>query len=199
MAVALIGRPREFDREKALGAAMRLFWRKGFAATSMTDLCDTMGVRSPSLYAAFGGKEALYLETVKHYVETAGPPVWGRLAEAPTARAGVETLLFASAETLPESENSPAGCMAILGAVCDEWPATLSEVVKQIRVEMLGTLRSRLEAGVAAGELPTSVDVESLSRFYIGVVQGMALQARDGATASELKMVARTAMKAWPG
>ena len=52
---------------------MLAFWRKGFAATSMNDLCDAMGVRSPSLYAAFGSKEALYLEAIQHYVETSDP------------------------------------------------------------------------------------------------------------------------------
>ena len=62
--MATIGRPREFDRGAALEAAMLAFWRKGFAATSMNDLCDAMGVRSPSLYAAFGSKEALYLEEI---------------------------------------------------------------------------------------------------------------------------------------
>ena len=86
--MANIGRPREFDRGAALEAAMLAFWRKGFAATSMTDLCDAMGVRSPSLYAAFGGKEALYLEAVEHYVETFGPPIWDGLAEGATARDG---------------------------------------------------------------------------------------------------------------
>src|SRR3978361_2482525 len=95
-----IGRPREFDRDAALEAAMRLFWRKGFAAASMNDLCDAMGIRSPSLYAAFGSKEALYLEAVEHYVQTIGPPVWDKLAEGTTARAGVEKLLLAGTETL---------------------------------------------------------------------------------------------------
>ena len=61
----ITGRPRGFDRDAALQAAMLLFWRKGFAATSMNDLCDAMGIRSPSLYAAFGSKEALYLEAVR--------------------------------------------------------------------------------------------------------------------------------------
>ena len=63
--MAAMGRPREFDRDAALEAAMFLFWRKGFAATSMNDLCDAMGISSPSLYAAFGSKEALYLEAVE--------------------------------------------------------------------------------------------------------------------------------------
>src|ERR1700744_5705819 len=101
-AMAVIGRPREFDRSAALEAAMLLFWRKGFAATSMTDLCGTMGVASPSLYAAFGSKEALYLEAIEHYIAIQGPPVWDRLAEGANARAGIENLLMAATESLPK-------------------------------------------------------------------------------------------------
>jgi AcrR family transcriptional regulator len=198
-AMAAIGRPREFDRGAALEAAMLAFWRKGFAATSMNDLCDAMGVRSPSLYAAFGSKEALYLEAIEHYVEIFGPPVWDKLAEGATARAGVETLLLAATESLPKSGTIPAGCMATLAAVSDEWPAGIAEVVRKIRVEMLGMLRSRLEAGVANGELPTTTDIEALSRFYLTVYQGMAVQARDGAATAELRGVVAAAMAAWPG
>src|SRR6202035_3596322 len=83
--MAIIGRPRGFDRDAALEAAMVLFWRKGFAAASMNDLCDAMSIRSPSLYAAFGSKEALYLEAVERYVRTIGPPIWDRLADGATA------------------------------------------------------------------------------------------------------------------
>jgi AcrR family transcriptional regulator len=196
--MAVIGRPREFDRAQALEAAMLLFWRKGFAAASMNDLCDAMGVRSPSLYAAFGSKEALYLEAVEHYVRTVGRPVWDKLADGATARAGVENLLLTATETLPKSGTIPAGCMATLAAVSDEWPTGIADVVRKIRVEMLGMLRSRLEAGVANGELPTTTDIDGLSRFYLSVYQGMAVQARDGAAPAELKAIARAAMSAWP-
>ena len=197
--MAVIGRPRGFDRDAALEAAMFLFWRKGFAATSMNDLCDAMGVRSPSLYAAFGSKEALYLEAVEHYVRTQGPPVWDKLAEGATACAGIENLLMAGTESLPKSRATPAGCMAVLAAVGDEWPAAITRVVKKVRLEMLGMLRSRLETAVAKGELPASTDIEGLSRFYLSVFQGMAIQARDGASQAELKAVAATAMAGWPG
>jgi AcrR family transcriptional regulator len=197
--MAAIGRPREFDRDAALEAAMLVFWRKGFAAASMNDLCEAMDVRSPSLYAAFGGKEALYLEAIEHYVRTNGPPVWDRLEEGATARAGVEKLLLAATESLPESRTTPAGCMATLAAICDEWPATISDVVRKVRLEMLGRLRSRLEAAVAEGELPPSTDIDGLSRFYLGVFQGMAVQARDGANPEELRGLVAAAMAAWPG
>ncbi len=178
---------------------MLLFWRKGFAATSMSDLCDVMGVRSPSLYAAFGSKEALYLEAVEHYVRVQGPQVWGKLAEGATARESIENLLIAGTEMLPKSRATPAGCMAMLAAVGDEWPAAVARVVKKVRLEMLSNLRARLEAAVAQGELPASTDVDGLSRFYLSVMEGMAIQARDGATRPELRGAATVAMMAWPG
>jgi len=197
--MAVVGRPREFDRDAALEAAMLLFWRKGFATTSMNELCDAMGVRSPSLYAAFGSKEALYLEAMEHYVRTVGPPVWDRLLDATTARASVENVLLAGIETLPESLMTPAGCMAMLAAISDEWPAAIIGIARKVRLEVLGRLRARLETGVRDGELPASTDIDGLSRFYLGVFQGMAVQARDGATAAELRGVAAAAMAAWPG
>jgi AcrR family transcriptional regulator len=198
MEIVVIGRPREFDRETALQAAMLVFWRKGFAATSMNDLCDAMGICSPSLYAAFGSKEALYLEAMEHYVKTVGPTIWDKLA-ATSARDGVEKMLLAATEILPETGPMPAGCMAVLGGVGDEWPAAVADVVREVRLEMLGNLQSRLKTAVTEGELPAAADVDRLSRFYLSVFQGMALQARDGATSEELKGVAASAMLAWPG
>jgi AcrR family transcriptional regulator len=199
MVMAVIGRPREFDRDAALEAAMFQFWRKGFAATSMNDLCDAMDVRSPSLYAAFGSKEALYLEAVEHYVQTIGTSVWDKLAEGATARAGVERLLLTGSDTLPKSRMKPPGCMAMLSAVGDEWPAMITDAVRKVRLEVLNQLRARLQAAVAEGELAAATDIDGLSRFYLGVFQGMAIQARDGASRAELRAVAAAAMAAWPG
>jgi AcrR family transcriptional regulator len=196
--MTVIGRPREFDRDAALEAAMLLFWRKGFAATSMTDLCDAMDVRSPSLYAAFGSKEALYLEAVERYVDIQGHLVWDKLEEGATARAGIENLLNAGTEHLPKSRSTPAGCMAVLAAISDEWPAAIARVAKKVRLEMFDRVRAQLEAGVASGELPASTDIDSLGRFYLSVFQGMAIQARDGATVAELSGVAAAAMAAFP-
>ena len=197
--MAVIGRPREFDRDVALEAAMLVFWRKGFADASMNDLCEAMGIRSPSLYAAFGSKEALYFEAIEHYVQIQGPQVWGKLDEGAPARASVENLLMAGTEILPKSRATPAGCMAMLAAVGDEWPAGVARVVKRVRREMLGNLLTRLQTAVTTGELPASTDVEGLSRFYLSVMEGMAIQARDGATAKELRGAAAAAMLAWPG
>jgi hypothetical protein len=88
--------------------------------------------------------------------------------------------------------------MAALGAVCDEWPDGIAVAVRKIRIDMLSELRSRLQAGVANGELALSTDIEALSRFYLGIYEGMAVQARDGAGPAELRGVVAAAMAAWP-
>ena len=197
--MTVIGRPREFDRDVALQEAMLVFWRKGFLATSMNDLCDAMGIRSPSLYAAFGSKEALYIEAVEHYAKTIGVLVWGRLTDGPDARAGVENLLLAAVESMPECGAMPAGCMVTLAAVSEECPGEIPDIIKSVRLDCLEMLRARLNDALVTGELPSTTDVDRLSRFYLGVFQGIAIQARDGATSAELKGVAQTAMAAWPG
>ena len=197
--MAVIGRPREFDRDVALREAMLVFWRKGFLATSMSDLCDAMGIRSPSLYAAFGSKEALYIEAVGHYAKTIGPSIWGHLEDGTNARTCVENLLLAAVEIIPECGEMPAGCMVTLAAVSEECPGEIPDIIKSVRLNCLEMLRARLNGAVAAGELPSTTDVDRLSRFYLGVYQGIAIQARDGATSAELKGVAETAMAAWPG
>jgi AcrR family transcriptional regulator len=192
------GRPREFDRDQAIQAAMLLFWRKGFFATSMTDLCDAMGIRSPSLYAAFGSKESLYVEAVQHYSRTVLPSAFGCLEGSGPARRRVENFLFAAAKGLRKSAKTPGGCMVTLSILDEDAPAAVMSALKKARRESLESVRTRLQAAVAGGELPPSTEVNQLSRFYLGIVQGMAIQARDGATLSQLQGMARAAMLAWP-
>lgn len=192
------GRPRGFDRTAALDAAMALFWRRGFTATSIADLCAAMGIASPSLYAAFGSKEALYAEALARYVDRAVPAIWAPLEAASTARAGLEAFLLASAATLPARPGKPAGCMVALAAVGDEGCPDLGRRVAEARADAFARLVARITQGLAAGELPPGTDCAALARFYLAVQQGMSSLARDGATATELEAVARRAMEAWP-
>ena len=192
------GRPRGFDRTAALDAAMALFWRRGFTATSIADLCAAMGIASPSLYAAFGSKEALYAEALARYVDRTAPLLWAPLEAAPTARAGIEAFLLASATALPARPGKPAGCMVALSAVGDEGCPALGRRVTEARADAFARLKARIARGLASGELPFGTDCAALARFYLAVQQGMSIQARDGASAADLEAVARHAMEAWP-
>lgn len=191
------GRPRAFDRTAALEAAMGVFWRKSFTATSMSDLCGAMGIGSPSLYAAFGSKEQLYAEAIRHYNETNSPHLFDAIESAPTARAGIEAFLRLSAKWLA-CPGRPTGCMVVLSSVASEGITGLAEMVMEERSKVLKMLESRLQRGVREGDLPAGTKVKPLARFFLTLQQGMSIQARDGATAKELDAVATTAMQAWP-
>src|SRR5947207_11547368 len=98
------GRPRAFDTDAALDAALAVFWRKGYEGASLTDLTAAMGINRPSLYAAFGSKEDLFRKALDRYAE--GPAAYVREAlEEPTARAVAERLLRGAAELLTNPRN----------------------------------------------------------------------------------------------
>jgi AcrR family transcriptional regulator len=192
------GRPRAFDREAALAKATRLFWEKGFEATSITDLTEAMGIGSPSLYAAFGSKEALYAEALTYYNETNEALIWAGFRAARTAREAVKALLMDSAAVLTGSVvDIPLGCMVSLSSVGSEGHAELGELVRTARAVTLDLLKRRLTQAVSSGEIPASTDIHGLGRFVQTVQNGMSILARDGASRSELESVAEVSMLGW--
>ncbi|MEI2415079.1 TetR/AcrR family transcriptional regulator [Orrella sp. JC864] len=192
------GRPRAFDRQAALSQAMRLFWCKGYEATSIADLTEAMGIGSPSLYAAFGSKEALYAEALAHYRETYEQLVWAGFFSAGTARDAVRALLMDSAAALTGClADIPRGCMVTLAAVGDQDHPGLGEQVRAARAVTLERLKARLGEAVAAGELAPQTDVHALARFVQALQNGMSILARDGAGRAELQAVAELAMLRW--
>lgn len=192
------GRPRAFDRSKALDRATRLFWVNGFEATSIADLTAAMGIGAPSLYAAFGSKEALYAESLRHYAETNEHFVWAGFFAATAAREAVRALLMDSAAALTGClADIPRGCMVALSNVGGDDHADLRELVRDARAVALERLMTRLNRAVAEGELPASADVHALARFVQTVQTGMSIPARDGASRAELEAVAEVAMLGW--
>jgi AcrR family transcriptional regulator len=190
------GRPRGFDRGEALAQATRLFWRKGYEATSVADLTAAMGIAAPSLYAAFGSKEALYVEALRYYGDTYEALVWGDFAAAATAREAVQAYLFDSAAALTGSvAESPPGCMVTLSSV--DCQSGLSERLRAARSVTFDRIASRLRNAVAAGELCATIDVNALARFVQIVQSGMSILARDGASRDDLEAAARVAMNGW--
>ncbi|ARP84455.1 TetR family transcriptional regulator [Bordetella genomosp. 8] len=192
------GRPREFDREAALAKAMRLFWTKGYEATSISDLTKALGVGSTSLYAAFGSKDALYAEALRYYSTTYEDLVLGRFRQAATAREAAFAYLWDSAAAMTGADcDLPRGCMVTLGTVGSDGHDELGDLMRKARGEAFNALLPRLQRGVAEGELPESLDIAKLARFLQTVQSGMAIRARDGADRAELQAIAEIAMAGW--
>ena len=181
-----------------MAKATRLFWVKGFEATSIADLTQAMGIGSPSLYAAFGSKEALYAEALQHYMESNEAYVWGGFQAAATAREAVRLFLMDSAAALGGGiADIPRGCMVALSSVGSEGYAKLGELVRSARAVTLERLTTRLEQAVAEGEIPVSTDVHALARFVQTLQNGMSIMARDGVSRTELESVGDVAMAGW--
>ena len=192
------GRPRGFDRAAALAAATRLFWQKGFEATSIADLTAAMGIGSPSLYAAFGSKEGLYTEALRHYCENYDALVWNGFRTAASGREAVARYLLDSAAALTGcTADNPLGCMVTLSSVGSEDHAELGERMRVARSVTRDRLLERLTHAAETGELPADADLSALARFFQTVQAGMSILARDGASRAELEAVAQRALCAW--
>ncbi|MFC7379304.1 TetR/AcrR family transcriptional regulator [Brevundimonas sp. GCM10030266] len=195
----MAGRPRNFDRDEALSSALKVFWSKGYADASLSDLTSAMGINAPSLYAAFGSKEDLFREAVRLYTETEGASLWASMRDAPTAREAVEGLLLATAAVSGQC-GRPQGCLlALSGVNPDALPDKACSEVKQVRTDSMASMRDRLEAARAAGEIAPTADPAAIAAFYLTVQQGMTFRAREGAGPDELNATARAAMLAWDG
>lgn len=191
------GRPRTFDRTAALRRAMEVFWAKGYEGASMSDLTAAMGINSPSLYAAFGSKEALFLEAAEFYTQVEGTDIWSALEKAPTARQAVERFLRQTAKAYSQTDR-PQGCLIALGALHqDSSRGAICDDLRRRRAENRAALLKRLQRGVAEGELPQGFDSSTAATFFATVQHGMSIQARDGASRAALLATVAGAMAAW--
>ncbi|MEV4122982.1 TetR/AcrR family transcriptional regulator [Micromonospora sp. NPDC049645] len=176
---------------------MTVFWERGYAGTSMTDLTEAMGIGSPSLYAAFGSKEQLFREALAYYDETEGAAATKALREGTTARAAVAEALRINVEVCSDPAK-PRGCMIVLSATTntDDNPR-LRDYLRELSLGNERAFRERVERGVADGDVPAHADVDAIASFYDAVMQGMSLQAHNGASRAALARVAEGAIAAW--
>ncbi|WP_327088912.1 TetR/AcrR family transcriptional regulator [Nonomuraea sp. NBC_01738] len=189
------GRPRSFDRAVALDQALRLFWSKGYEATSINDLTTAMEIGAPSLYAAFGDKKALFDEAVESYGSRYGGFMARALAEEPTAKQAIARLLHEVAEEHTRA-GRPRGCM-LLCAGENTNSVEVAERLRGLRAANVATFEQRIRADVEAGIMPADTDAATLALYVGSVLQGMSQSARDGASRQELERVAAQAMRGW--
>jgi len=196
---AVRGRPRSFDRDAALKAAVQVFWLRGYEATSMTDLTKAMGINAPSLYAAFSCKEALFEEALALYETVEGALPKRLLAESRTAKEGFAAMLRFYAGYYVNTDHPP-GCMAVLSAIvgAPENKSVRALMTKSRRTAMT-LLADRVRRGQAEGDVPATADAAAIAAFYTTLVQGMSIQARDGATKKQLQASVEMALEAWDG
>lgn len=187
------GRPRSFDRDRALERVMDVFWEKGYDHAQIVDLTAALGVTPPSFYAAFGSKEAAFREAVDVYIDrVAGMPMRS-LDAARTARDGLRAMLEGSIGIALSRE--PGGCLLILGVVGRQPSnAAAHDRLLDARRETVALIERRLERAVREGDLPDGVDAAQLAGFYHGVMQAVSFQARDGATRAQLEALIEPAL-----
>jgi len=193
------GRPRAFDRAAALTAATWLFWERGYAATSIGELTEAMGIRPGSLYAAFGDKETLFREVVHSYGRSpAGSFMGVALQEEPTAYGAFARILREAAAIYPDPSH-PAGCLTISAATnVTPQDAEVAAFLRSLRNENLAVFETRLRTAQQTGELPAEASPRAMASYFAAVIQGMSQRARDGAAAAELSEVSELSLAAWP-
>ncbi|MET0386141.1 MAG: helix-turn-helix domain-containing protein [Polyangiales bacterium] len=185
------GRPRSFDRDAAVDTAMQLFWRHGYEGVSIGDLTEAIGIAAPSLYAAFGSKADLFREALVRYDAQLALDERVFEGDASLPRA-VRAMLRASARAVTREEN-PRGCMVSSGMIaCHPDHAQLADE--------LGTRRRALAARLAEclSRWLDARQAANVARYLCAVMQGISVQARDGASLEELYAIAELAVQTVP-
>jgi AcrR family transcriptional regulator len=180
------GRPPAFDRETVLAAARDTFWQHGYDGSSIADLTAAMGITPQSLYAAFGSKAELYRETLDQYRRMPRPEPGNPFQDKIDTVTAFERFLTNSAKIFTAPEH-PKGCMISTAVLnCAEENEPIAHHVASMRLQTLDIFTARLERGIEEGDIRPEANPRSLARFLGAIVQGMSVQARDGATTDEL-------------
>ena len=193
------GRPRKVDLESALDTAMKVFWERGFEATSMNDLSVATGMAKPGLYAAFGDKEQLFCAALTRYFDTSGRLLLDDLVQSPdTVAAAVRRFLEAIAGALLD-KSKPDGCFIANSVVeCAHQASPLKGLARDLDARRREALLERFQRAQREGELPKDAETEAFADFFAGQALAMAIMGRAGADKATFERFIDVAMKALP-
>jgi AcrR family transcriptional regulator len=182
------GRPRTFDPDQALHRALMVFWERGYEGASMATLQEATGLTAPQLYRAFESKERLFERAVRLYQDEYG---FGIQPDGPLTQAVLKYLDRAARDFTTEPG---LGCLVSTGLLATGHDAQAAAAIcRAERDHALTGLRQRITDAITQGELPETTDVEGLSRTIGALIQGMSVQARDGAGYDELAHIVTAA------
>jgi AcrR family transcriptional regulator len=189
------GRPRQFDADKALDSAMRVFWAQGFAGTSLDQLAQAMRMTRPSIANAFGDKEAVYRLTLARFVEKMKAGAGATLANEPDLRKALMAFFEAALEVYCASRSTP-GCFVFCTAPV-ETPAhpAVQRALSQIVAELDALLATRFAQAQRDGDFPKGADVDAVGRLAQAVLHGLAIRARAGEPRAKLLAMAERAVR----
>lgn len=185
-----MGRPRQFDADRVLWEAVKVFWRLGYNATTVQDLVDAMGIERGSLYRTFGDKQALFRRAVEHYsaYQTA------RLLRGADPMATLRAW-FANNLDDARDRSLPNGCLVINSAVeMPALPPPLQRLVGRHIDQLRRFFRRCVEAGQAARKVPRSVKPEEKAESLLAAIIGINVMSRAGASHTQLRRIAREAL-----
>ncbi|QYN35586.1 TetR/AcrR family transcriptional regulator [Pseudonocardia sp. DSM 110487] len=196
-------RPRTFDEDRAVDAAMRTFWANGYEATTTDDLCAATGLGRSSIYNAFTSKHELFRRALLHYVETMSTNQLGILEDE--GRSPVERLrdLFSAVidgEVATRRDGRSIGCLTVNTTVeLAGRDVEAAEILDRDTERRAAALRIVIAAGQRAGEIATVRDPESVARYLNAVIAGMRVAGQGGADRAALQSIADTAVDALTG
>lgn len=166
-------RPREFDEDQALNAAMQIFWEKGFEATSLSDLTSKMGIQRPSIYAAFGDKKQLFEAALRKYTQSHAAYVRSRLQSNSSVKEAFYN--FFGGVVAEEYEDGPnRGCFCINTMVeLAPHDEKFEILTREHQMYLSAVFQETLERGIRSGELEASMDARALAHTMVSLLIGI--------------------------
>ncbi|MEU8901156.1 TetR/AcrR family transcriptional regulator [Nocardia sp. NPDC048505] len=190
-----MARPRNFDEDRAVEAAMRTFWESGYEATSTADLCASTGLGRSSIYNTFKSKTALFDRALRRYMDEKNAPVLHLMDGDTPVREKMRALLW---RVIEQEIEDPPGCLVVNSMV--ELAPRDPQVARSLRHDQdmrVQTLRSAFQAGQRRGEIAAERDPLGLAHFIIATINGMQVAARGGADRATLEAIATNALSAF--
>lgn len=184
------GRPRIFDLDNALTVALKIFWEKGYAQTTMTDICQALGIKPTSFYYAFGNREELFLKTLNYYIDIYWNKITDNFMEEPDIHKAVR-ILFKSAIQVYTRASFPKGCFIDISTVgLNERESRIHDALSEIQLSGKNNIRKRLLMAIEAGQLPPDCDVPAITNALYTYLKGVAAVARGNMCQVELNEIA---------
>jgi AcrR family transcriptional regulator len=192
------GRQRQFRKEEALARAMEVFWQKGYSGTSLSDLTEAMGINKPSLYAAFGNKEKLFVSAINEYVEQYGAPHFDKLLSGDASLRERVKAYLGSIANMVTNAKLPGGCF-VADSTCEAGSSCLpegaEETILSINTASTKAFVSFFRDEQSKGHIESSASPEVLADYLLGLQFGLAVMARNGIKRARLeRMIDHAAM-----